>query len=227
MCPCPQLVTQLAAAQIGLSVTTLDVDASEEAISEALKASNARAIFMEPKGPAFHPVEVVPSIVCPGEDLGDRASDLLESSEFPHLRHMFHTGHKMYPGLFSFRHLLVYGPGSTSVDAASAAVTDADSLSAGMTHGDVVERARRVCDSFGLTADDKVCLSGASSEELAVGAVACLMSKSQLVVPSARLDGEQAAAAIAQEQCTALYGEKGGLDAAAALASVQVAKCYH
>merc|ERR1712216_1042465 len=94
-----------------------------------------------------------------------------------------------------FRQFMLYAPmpPSVGVEVADSAVffraygDEAGRAGTGatlpVTQGSVIKEATALVQSSSLRADDKICLSGVSSQELVVAAVAALSAKAQLVVP--------------------------------------------
>ena len=200
------LITQLACAQLGVSVAQVPMGSSAAFLGEVMSSAQCRGVVMTDKGADFHPRDAIPALVAEGD--------------FPELRHLVHTGHNHYDDLWQFRHCMLYADAPAGMDDD---VSDGDLLSqsfdpasstASRTQGDLVAEVAAATKGAGLVADDTVCFTGSTNHELLVAAAVCLSAKAQFVLPVST-DAAVVERTAGEQQATATYNSAGGLSVVA------------
>jgi acyl-CoA synthetase (AMP-forming)/AMP-acid ligase II len=197
-----RLVLQLAASYAGCNVATVEDYAADVDIHACIKASKARAVFVTT---AFTTKvrAAVPELVLAGSTReknprhfqGNAMENApIGSLDFPHLKHVFHTGTSREPRFHLFKHLPLYFPVPSPLTTVQPMPEDAPFFKVLSTTGDVIHSASRndllsqgskIANSLKLKADENVmlCTKGDPLSTM-VGLVACMGSWSQLVVPN-------------------------------------------
>jgi fatty-acyl-CoA synthase len=216
------LITQFATARVGMILVNINPAYRKTELEYALNTVGCRALVMARRYKSSDYLgmlgELAPEIHFKG------ASEVLESTQLPALKHVILMGDDAVPPrCLSYRQLLALGgPAQRArLDALSAALDPDDAINiqftsgttgspkgATLSHFNIVNNARYCAKAMALGPDDKLCIPVPLYHcfGMVLGVLCCATSGATMVFPGEGFDAAQTLRALAKHRCTALHG---------------------
>lgn len=209
------IVTQLAAARVGLTLALIEPEVSEaEELAFILHDSQASGLVFEPKQAGRNQTTIVQSLFPELATFRER-KEVFRPRNFRHMHSVITTGWDLVEGMLNLSGMMVNSPEPFVIKAVSKTLSDKTPLaftyskmegqnpmkSAILTHGDLLKRAETLATSLNLTATDKILLTGEKSG-LSLGPLAAINQSAQIVLPSIEFNQEAVQQAMKVEHCS-------------------------
>ncbi len=203
------IVTEFAAAQIGVVLMSVDTNAQPQQLDYLLRQSDAKALVL---------VEGVK-----GEEFVETIQQLLTSTTFPMLKHLILISDRRVEGMLNWKEILEMGrqvPDPLLIESQSAchpedvvtllytSGTTGPPKGVMSTHVGLINTSVASAEIQGLTDHDRLCLSVPLFHMFGCVCIvlAGVSQGATLVIPSETFDPGKTLKAIETEHCTALYG---------------------
>ncbi len=214
------IVTQFAAAKIGVVLISVDTSYQLQQLQYLLKQSDSRSLVMTEGLKGSEYIEII-SKLFPG--IKDMIPGHLNDPALPELKNIVLISDRSTPGMFSWKKILEIGKDvsdrALAERQASCHVDDVITLlyTSGTTgapkgvmstHIGIINTTMASADNQKLTERDRLCLSVPLSHMFGCICVtlAALIKGATLVIPSETFNPRKILEAIEKERCTAVYG---------------------
>jgi len=214
------LITQFATARIGVVLVTINPAYKRAELEYALNKSGATALVLSPEFKKLNYLSILRELA---PELDRSEPGKLQASLLKHLRTVVKTHGAEEAGMYTFDQLsAIAGPASYQRLGAIEGTLDPDDpiniqftsgttgspKGATLTHYNIVNNGRLTVSRLNLTERDTLCIPVPLYHcfGMVMGTLGCACAGACMVFPNEAFDAESTLAAIATEQCTALYG---------------------
>jgi fatty-acyl-CoA synthase len=214
------VVTQLATAQVGLILVTINPAYRVTELEYALNKAECKALVL---ADAFKSSDYLEMIRSLAPELAADASGGLHAERLPHLRLVIQLGRTRQPGMLAFSELLEDPTAAAvkQVQVSGARLQAQDPINiqftsgttgfpkgATLSHCNILNNGYFVTETLRFTCEDRLCIPVPLYHcfGMVMGVLGCITHGAAMVFPAASFDPESVLKTVAEEQCTALYG---------------------
>ncbi len=214
------IVTQFAAAKIGVVLISVDTSYQLQQLQYLLKQSDSRSLVMAEGLKGSEYIEIVSQLF---PEVKDSIPGQLKNPALPELQNIILISDRSTPGMFSWKEILETGKdvsdGALAERQASCHFEEVVTLlyTSGTTgapkgvmstHIGIINTTRASADNQKLTERDRLCLSVPLSHMFGCICItlAAVIKGATLVIPSETFDPRKILEAIEKERSTAIYG---------------------
>lgn len=214
------VITQLASARAGLILVTINPAYRSIELTHALRLAGVRALVMAGLFRSSNYVALFESVA---PEIATALRPPLRLEAFPLLEFVIQVGDPHYPSILAFDHVadMAVAPWSAELDRRARRMTPDDPINiqftsgttgapkgATLTHHNILNNAFFVARGMALTSDDALCIPVPLYHcfGMVMGVLGCMTHGAAMILPEAGFDPEATLAAIAEEDCTALFG---------------------
>jgi len=205
------IVTDFAAARIGVNLVSLSPTAPVEEVAASFDYHNPRSVMVMDQYKGEWRTDVIRKIIPEVVDLDEGL--LLKSFRYSNIRTLIHTGHHRSHGFVQFRDLYLKNPLSdplkkisVSGDEAALSVLSPEGKWLNISQSELLQSAKNFANGVGLTRDDRVHVNIPlySVPGKVAGLYGVLTNLSCLIIPGRSFDSGEAIKTLKEEICSVL-----------------------
>lgn len=215
------ILTQFATARLGAILVNINPAYRLAEVEYALNNVECNVLVVAEAFKTSRYIEMLQELM---PELGASDPVTLQSARIPSLRQIVRMGSAKTPGMLNFPELMVLGRlemDKGMLDAIESSLTADDPINiqftsgttgnpkgAMLSHSNVVNNARFVASTLGLTESDSICIPVPLYHcfGMVLGVLACVASGAKMVFPGEAFDPEETLVAVHEERCTTLHG---------------------